>query len=333
MAAGALSAGDGKDPDGRQIKHMRHDRLVIESGCHRKSLPHHALEFCPHILLVQHRRDERDADCRHAAAGCVCLRDVFPDLLCSLELFLPGECKIALALQMPLLDLHEAAPRYIVKSLAAVLEQCSILARIIAECRDTHGEVRQIFISDPCCLCVRYDDADPHCDAFPAQVQQFIVILEIQLFERRQVIDDQYDLRQVCASRLPICCERADSDRDQTFFSLFHLRPEKFEQVLELLILRSADNASHMVQAVEILQHHGCEVKDIDGYFLRRISGRQTADDVLQDIRLASLGGADDDRVLASHVHRIDSLILVVRIVINTEIRIESAVSRRRCLL
>ena len=61
---------------------------------------------------------------------------------------------------MLLLNLHQASPRYIVKTLAAVFEQRAVLIRIIAECGDPRGEIGKILISDPCGLGIRYYNAD-----------------------------------------------------------------------------------------------------------------------------------------------------------------------------
>ena len=104
---------------------------------------------------------------------------------------------------MFLLDLHQASPRYVVEPLAAVFEQRAVLIRIIAECGDPRGEIGQILISDPCRLCIRYHNADADRNAFPAEVQQFIVILEVQLFERCQVVNDEHDLRKILPSCFP----------------------------------------------------------------------------------------------------------------------------------
>ena len=79
-----------------------------------------------------------------------------------------------------------------------------------------------------------------------------------------------------------------------------------------------------MAQTVEDLQDPGSKIQDINIHFIRRVSRRQAPDDILKDIGLSGLCRTDDHEISCAEIHGVDALILIIRIIIDTQIRIES---------
>ena len=88
-----------------------------------------------------------------------------------------------------------------------------------------------------------------------------------------------------------------------------------------------------MAQTVEDLQYPGGKIQDINIHFIRRISRRQAPDDILKDIGLSGLCRTDDHEISCAEIHGVDALILIIRIIIDTQIHIESIRCARALLL
>ena len=74
-----------------------------------------------------------------------------------------------------------------------------------------------------------------------------------------------------------------------------------------------------MVELLKVFERHGGEVYDIYGHFLRRVACGQIADHALKDICLSALGRADDHQVGAGDINAVYPLVLVVRVIENTD--------------
>ena len=137
-------------------------------------------------------------------------------------------------------------------------------------------------------------------------------------------------MRKVGVACLHVRGKGAHAHLEQALLALGELVGQQLEEVLELLVLGRQDDAAHMGEALEVLERHGGEVHDVEARLVRRVRLRDGADDDLEQVRLAGLGGAEDERVAAVEVEERLALVLVVRVVVDAE---GDLAGRRRLLL
>ena len=100
-------------------------------------------------------------------------------------------------------------------------------------------------------------------------MQQLAILLQIQFFQCRQIIDHQDDMRQIGIARFPIGSKRTNADLHQLLLSLFRFSVQQLEQVLQLFIIRRADDTAYVMQLFKVFQNHGGEIDDIEVDLLR----------------------------------------------------------------